>query len=162
MLSCALAAAGEEAVGVMMETLGFSTYDVRDGIQGLMDCLPRWHTRSARLQLNPAPHSEVKSMLERRFEKQIWPVIGHRYDSYRFGNYEGSREVTERTGDHTGGWRIELERDGARPFVFVRGSRTEAGIWRVIADSPDAAEARELMDAATQMLEASDEVETGS
>lgn len=161
-LSCALAAAGEEAVGVMIQTLGCRADGVRGGIPGLMDCLPRWHTRSARLQLNPAPHSEVKSMLERRFEEEIWPVIGHRYDSYRFANFEGSREVTERTGDHTGGWRIEMERDGARPFVFVRGSRTEAGIWRVVADSPDAAEARELMDAVTRMLEATAKARTGS
>lgn len=151
-LSCALAEAGEPALPILSAALRIDLTVGSAGLQRILAALPDWHTESCKMQVNPAPHNEVKSMLEGRFECDIWPGISHRYRSYRFANFEGTRETAERSGDHTGGWRVELERPGASPFLFARGSRTEAGVWRLIADSPDAEEARYLLQTAVDAM----------
>jgi len=35
------------------------------------------------------------------------------------------------------GWRVIQGEGKERAFIFARGSRTEAGVWRVIVDDPD-------------------------
>ncbi len=45
--------------------------------------------------------------------------------------------MAERTGDESGGWRVLLKSPNRRAFIFLRGSRTEAGVWRMIVDADD-------------------------
>ncbi len=149
-LSCALAVSGDPAANSWLGKTGRRDLP-EDGLERLTRSLPYWFTPNDKVQLKPMLHSDVKSIMETAFVKDIWPGISGRYSGYKFANYEGTKPVEHRTGEHTGGWRIELERPGARPFIFARGSRTEAGIWRIAADSPDETEANTLMKIARKL-----------
>jgi len=114
--------------------------------------IPAHFNRLLRIEGLTGAHGEIKSRMEHAFEKSIWPGLSVRFGAYRFVNYEGTRIVKKRTGDETGGWRVVLGAGDDRAFIFVRGSRTEAGVWRVIVDDPDPARGEELLRAAQSMV----------
>ena len=99
------------------------------------------------------PHSELKARIESQFEKIVWPRLSDKFRSYKFFNYEGTKVVRKRTGDETGGWRVVLEDGKDRAFVFVRGSRTEAGVWRMIVDDPNPTRGSELLTLTSGMMQ---------
>ena len=99
------------------------------------------------------PHSELKARIESHFEKSVWPRLSDKFRSYKFFNYEGTKVVRKRTGDETGGWRVVLEDGRDRAFIFVRGSRTEAGVWRMIVDDPDPTRGPALLTLASGMMQ---------
>jgi phosphomannomutase len=116
--------------------------------------VPVHYNRMLRIEGPSLPHGEVKARMEEFFEKKLWPDLSQKYARYRFVNYEGTSEVVDRTGDETGGWRVVLEDGSDKSFIFARGSRTEAGIWRVIVDAPDSVRGEELERAAVEMIKA--------
>jgi phosphomannomutase len=99
--------------------------------------------------------------MEERFRRDFWPRLSERFREFRILNYEGTECVEVRTGDEAGGWRVDLYREGERCFIFARGSRTEAGVWRVVADSPDGEEARQLLDVGLDLLRSLEGVAVG-
>jgi len=121
----------------------------RDGHRSLADLLsslPSYHTPALRIETTPADHGAVKSAIEDIFAREVWPSFSNRFKSYTIYNYEGtmvfsSTEAKQRQG----GWKLVLEAPDRKAFLFARGSRTEAGVWRLGADSPIAAEAEELL-----------------
>ncbi len=50
------------------------------------------------------------------------------------------------------GWKARLFRPDAEGFLWVRGSKTEMGVARVVGDAPTAAEARALLDLGRRLL----------
>ena len=52
------------------------------------------------------------------------------------------------------GWKARLFRPGGEGFLWIRGSKTEAGVARVVGDAPDEASARALVDAGRRLLAA--------
>ncbi len=162
-LSCALAISGEEAARIWLERSGCDVADGPVTLRGLLASLPRWSTPADRIVLtNPGPHSEVKKQMERRFAQDVWPRLSARFQDYRFVNYEGTECVETRRGDEAGGWRVDLRRDGEECFIFARGSRTEAGVWRVIADSPDPSEAALLLDIGRDLVASAEGARAGN
>jgi len=105
-----------------------------------------------RVECPALSHAEVKSRMEDYFRKTLWQSLRGKYTTYEFVNYEGTEEVASRTGDETGGWRVLLSDGNEIAFIFARGSRTEAGVWRVIVDDPDPARGQELERAAVEMI----------
>jgi phosphomannomutase len=85
-------------------------------------------------------HAELKSRVEELFVEGTWPRLSSRFESYEFQNFEGIQQVPERTGDESGAWRVMLRSPDRRAFVFMRGSRTEADVWRMIIDADDASD----------------------
>ncbi|MDO8681918.1 MAG: hypothetical protein Q7N50_00355 [Armatimonadota bacterium] len=120
----------------------------------MLALVPHYYNSVFKIEGPALPHGKVKARMEKYFVKKIWPNLSKIYSSYEFANYEGALRVDRRTGDETGGWRINLQAPsfGAKSerrsiesdFIFARGSRTEAGIWRIIVDSPDETRAAEL------------------
>jgi phosphoglucomutase len=102
----------------------------------------------------PISHGELKRRMESHFADTAWPALGSRFESYEFQNFEGTEQVRERSGDESGAWRVLLSAGERRAFVFVRGSRTEAGVWRMIVDADDADDFAALEPAAKAMFEA--------
>lgn len=88
-----------------------------------------------RLASPPLSHAELKGRVERLFVDMAWPRLRGTFDNYEFLNFEGVRQVAERSGDESGGWRVDLSGPFGRAFVFLRGSKTEAGVWRMIVDA---------------------------
>lgn len=88
-----------------------------------------------RLSGPPVSHGELKRRVERIFEHDTWPALRARFESFEFENFEGTERVRVRTGDESGAWRVMLSAPGRKAFAFLRGSRTEAGVWRMIIDA---------------------------
>lgn len=100
----------------------------------------------------PISHGELKRRMEDHFSRTLWPSLGSRFEAYEFQNFEGTQQVAERTGDESGAWRVLLSAGARRAFVFVRGSRTEAGVWRMIVDADDPADFAVIEPAARAMF----------
>jgi hypothetical protein len=52
------------------------------------------------------------------------------------------------------GWKARFFRPGAEAFLWIRGSKTEAGVVRIVGDAPDAASAQALVQLGQHLLEA--------
>lgn len=100
----------------------------------------------------PLSHADLKRRVERRFVSETWPRLQSRFEGYEFQNFEGTQAVSERTGDETGGWRVLLRSPERRAFVFLRGSRTEAGVWRMTVDADDPSDFALLEPAAHELF----------
>ncbi|HUV04080.1 MAG TPA: hypothetical protein VMX94_03115 [Armatimonadota bacterium] len=120
----------------------------------LLSGMPVHYNRMLRIEGAAFPHGEIKARMEEYFAKTIWPGLSGKFHAYRFANYEGTGEVAQRTGDESGGWRVILEDGRERAFIFARGSRTEAGVWRIVVDDPDASRGEELERAGIAMIQA--------
>ncbi|MBU4342845.1 MAG: 6-phosphogluconolactonase [Candidatus Omnitrophica bacterium] len=127
--------------------------DVNDYVlSDILECLPEYHTHQTDLEAEGVQltQRQIKSNLEEVFERKIIAVSqgkftveglnGIEFVSYEFLNYEetnmfkgkGNREK------QTGGFKILLtDTQGKRHFMWFRGSKTEAGVFRVCVDSPD-------------------------
>ena len=108
-----------------------------------------------KLSSPPISHGELKRRMEDHFTKSVWPELSSHFEAFEFQNFEGTGQVPERTGDESGAWRVLVRAQGRRAFVFVRGSRTEAGVWRMIVDADDASDFAALEPAARAMFDAS-------
>lgn len=106
------------------------------GLKAILETLPKHFNELLRVEGISASHAEMKARMEEFFRTKGWHELSGVFKSYRFANYEGTGEVTNRTGEESGGWRVELDSDNGKAFIFVRGSRTEASVWRVITDAP--------------------------
>jgi hypothetical protein len=51
------------------------------------------------------------------------------------------------------GWKARVFRPGAEGFLWIRGSKTEAGVARMIGDGPDEASAKALQAIGRRLLE---------
>ena len=121
-------------------------------LQDILSAIPRNYNQLFRMEGPKRPHGEIKARMEGYFTRSVWPEISPNYSSYEFANYEGTRCVERRAGDESGGWRVNLPAGDERDFIFARGSRTEAGVWRMIVDSPDEKRAAALARAAQAMF----------
>ncbi|MCL5103650.1 MAG: hypothetical protein M1133_05990 [Armatimonadetes bacterium] len=105
-----------------------------------------------RFSAPPIPHGEFKERVEAYFAENLWSRFATRFEGFEFQNFEGTEQVAERTGDESGGWRVLLKSPERKAFVFLRGSRTEAGVWRMIVDADDPADLQLLEPAAKEMF----------
>jgi len=120
--------------------LNGSQFDGSCGVtlQELIDSVPVNPNVMLRLSSPPMPHADVKRKMEEHFKLVSWPALCSRFTRYEFENFEETRMVEIRTGDESGAWRVVLHAPDRRGFVFVRGSRTESGVWRMIIDTDHA------------------------
>ena len=51
------------------------------------------------------------------------------------------------------GWKARLSRPGAEGFLWIRGSKTEARVARIVGDGPDEASARALLAIGRRLLQ---------
>jgi len=141
-LSAALAESQPEVarewVRIVSKTNGASFDSSRRlDLAELVSSVPENANVMLRLSSPPVSHGELKRRVEREFADSEWPGLKSRFASFEFENFEGTEQVTERTGDESGAWRVMLRSPDRRAFVFLRGSRTEAGVWRMIIDADD-------------------------
>jgi phosphomannomutase len=123
-------------------------------LSDILAAVPSYYNRLFRLRGPDLSHGEVKSRMEEHFKRSVWPDLAARVECYEFRNYEGTGPVQKRSGDESGGWRVSVYAAGKESFIFARGSRTEAGIWRMIVDSPDPTLGETLVRAGLALYEA--------
>lgn len=148
----------------MISGINGSAFDTSRGItlQELVESVPVNSNVMLKLSSPPMPHGEVKRRMEDHFRETAWPELGTRFDGYEFQNFEQTSMVTDRTGDETGAWRVMLRSPDREAFVFVRGSRTEPGVWRMIVDADSADDFAALLPIAERMFAAASALEEGS
>jgi hypothetical protein len=127
--------------------------EAKNVLAALIDSIPLNSNVMLKLEAPPMPQAEFKRRLEGIFVSVIWPQLQARFTTYAFQNFEGMQQVDVRTGDESGAWRILLSAPGRQAFVFVRGSRTEAGVWRMIIDTDDAEDFGILRPLAEEMFQ---------
>lgn len=157
-LSAASAEIQPDEVAELCKRLGQKVPAMKDQKFRLLDiieALPSYTTLSDKLKGKPISAVEVKAAVEKCFTEIVWPRISSRYNGYQFINYEGTRVGATRTGDETGGWVVEIAKGNEKGFIFLRGSRTEAGMWRIIADSKTDEQTQEFLEIGREVFAAS-------
>jgi len=120
----------------------------------LLESVPVNANVMLKLSSPPISHGELKRRVEEAFKSIAWPRLSSRFASYEFEDFEGTARVAHRTGDESGAWRVMLRAGDRRAFVFLRGSRTEAGVWRMIVDADTEADFDALRPAALDVFAA--------
>jgi len=103
----------------------------------LVDLVPVNPNVMLKLSAPPMRHGELKQHVEKTFVDKAWPALCHRFESYRFLNFENLSVSEFRSGEENGGWRVVMDGSERRAFVFLRGSKTESGVWRMIVDADE-------------------------
>jgi phosphomannomutase len=145
-----LAAADRELRAIVSETLA-PGHQIGGDLAGFIELLP---TQRSFMERHAAPiewHSTV-DLFDRTFPDFFASELASAWQRYEIV-YSYRREVTSERPDAAGfGWKARLFRPGGEGFLWIRGSKTEAGIARLVADAPNEAEARALLSLGQRIL----------
>lgn len=90
-------------------------------LEELLTSFPPFHTVNEKIKVK-GNVSSLRKKLKAHYARKKYPIL--------------------ETGDETGGLKILLSKDS---FVWFRGSKTESGVFRVIADSPSEEQTQKIM-----------------
>jgi phosphomannomutase len=145
-----LASADPELRAIIRDTLA-PECELAPGLAGLIDVLPSQRSLMARGRSAgewPATVARLDEAFPRMFAEGRageWA----RFDIvYSYTRYVGP----ERPVAAGYGWKARVARPGADGFLWVRGSKTEQGVVRIVADGPDQASAQTLLDLGQSLL----------
>ena len=122
------------------------------GLAGFIEMLP---DQSSFMVKSAAPDDWAATVtrLDEAFPKVFAAELAHEWTSfdivYSYTRYSGP--VKPLAAGY--GWKARLSRPGAEGFLWIRGSKTEAGVARVVGDAPDAASAQTLLAIGRRLLE---------
>ena len=147
-----LAAADDELRHIIARTLAPGRQMGPD-LAGFVDILPPQRSFMEKHRA-PADWSATVTTLDRRFAGMFAAELARtwaRFDIvYSYTRYVGP----ERPSAAGYGWKARLFRPDGEGFLWIRGSKTEAGVARVVGDAPDEAGARTLVDIGRRLLAA--------
>jgi phosphomannomutase len=145
-----LAAADADLRRIIAETLAPGR-PMAAALAGFIEILPAQRSFMEKHRA-PADWTETVTTLDRRFGELFKLELSRtwaRFDIvYSYTRYVGSERPTA----SSYGWKARLFRPGGEGFLWIRGSKTEAGVARVVGDAPDEASARALVDAGRRLL----------
>ncbi len=145
-----LAAADEELRGIIANALAGGR-DMRAALAGFIEMLPPQRSFMERHEA-PAEWKTTVDTFDREFPKLFASELAgtwERFDIvYSYTRYVGP----ERPSAGWYGWKARVFRPGAEGFLWVRGSKTEAGVARIVGDAPDEAAARALLAIGRRLL----------
>lgn len=105
-------------------------------LNDLVASIPVNYNEMLKFNLSISDHKKLKDNVEYALKNDYYQEISSIFTDFRFENYEGINVRENRdSGDGTGGWCCRLTGSSGDAFVFIRGSRTEAGIFRMIIDA---------------------------
>jgi len=102
----------------------------RKTLQDILKEYPQYYTLAAKIEFNPKNHDKIKRFLKKYYLRKGYKVREN-------GGIKGSLKVLI----------------GEDSFVWFRASKTEANVFRIIADATTTLEAQKLLDEGRQMLE---------
>jgi phosphomannomutase len=148
-----LAAADVELRRIIAQALARGR-EMRPDLAGFIEVLPSQRSFMARHD-GPADWSRTVDRFDRAFPGLFASELARTWERfdvvYSYTRYVGP----ERPSAAWYGWKARLFRPGAEGFLWIRGSKTEAGVARVVGDAPDEASARALVDLGRRLLEES-------
>ena len=146
-----LAAADEELRAIIAATLA-PGHVLAPGLSGLIDVLPPQRSLTMKRGA-PLDWSNTVDHLDRELPGVFAAELSRdwaRFDvSYTYTKYAGP----ERPLSSGYGWKARFYRPGAEAFLWIRGSKTEAGVVRIVGDAPDAAAAEALLQLGQHLLD---------
>jgi len=146
-----LAAADHELRVIIAATLA-PGHMLAPGLSGLIDVLPPQRSLSLKHRAS-GDWSKTVDHLERELPRVFAAELSRdwaRFDfCYTCTKYAGP----ERPVASGYGWKARFFRPGAEAFLWIRGSKTEAGIVRIVGDAPDTASAQALLNLGQRMLD---------
>ncbi|HQZ16166.1 MAG TPA: hypothetical protein PKU70_04725 [Vicinamibacteria bacterium] len=122
------------------------------GLSGFIDALPAQRSFMEK-RLAPADWSTTVARLDREFPRRFAEELAGGWERFEIV-YSYIRDVGPVRPLATGyGWKARVSRPGAEGFLWIRGSKTEAGVARLIGDGPDEASARALLALGRRLLD---------
>ncbi|NUR54337.1 MAG: hypothetical protein HOQ29_07815, partial [Acidobacteria bacterium] len=147
-----LAAADEELRGIIANALAQGR-PMRPALAGFIEMLPPQRSFMERHDA-PAEWKTTVDTFDREFPKLFAAELARTWERfdivYSYTRYVGP----ERPSAGWYGWKARVFRPGAEGFLWVRGSKTEAGVARIVGDAPDEAAARGLLAVGRRLLSA--------
>jgi phosphomannomutase len=145
-----LAAADAELRGIIAHALAPGR-QMRADLAGFIEILPAQRSFMERHEA-PADWNATVDTFDRAFPSVFASELARTWERfdivYSYTRYVGP----ERPSAAWYGWKARLFRPGAEGFLWIRGSKTEAGVARVVGDAPDEAAARTLVDLGRRLL----------
>jgi phosphomannomutase len=121
------------------------------GLAGFLECLPK---QRSLMQASQAPSNWTAAVdrLNEAFPRAFDSTLASAWQRFDIV-YSYTRHVgPERPAAAAYGWRATLAAPGREGFLWIRGSKTEAGVARMVADGPDETSARALLDLGRRLL----------
>jgi len=103
-------------------------------LKDLVDSIPVNYNAMEKLELKISDHILLKEKIEKTLNSDIAKEINTLFPNKEIFHYEGTKEL-DKPCDGTGGWKVKFTNPTETATVFIRGSRTEAGIFRLIIDA---------------------------
>jgi len=145
-----LAAADSELRGIIAHALARDR-QMRADLAGFIEILPPQRSFMEKHDA-PTDWNRTVDTFERAFPGMFASELARTWERfdivYSYTRYVGP----ERPSAAWYGWKARLFRPGAEGFLWIRGSKTEAGVARVVGDAPDEAAARTLVDLGRRLL----------
>jgi phosphomannomutase len=145
-----LAAADGELRAIVANTLAPGRAMGPD-LAGVIEILPPQRSLAEK---HPAPtdwHATVDAF-DREFPRLFATELSRAWERFDVV-YSYTRDVGPERPEAAGfGWKARLFRPGGEGFLWIRGSKTEAGVARLVGDAPDAVEARALLEIGRRLL----------
>jgi phosphomannomutase len=147
-----LAAADDELRAIVGETLAPGRAIAAD-LAGFIELLPAQRSFTEKHDAPLDWHATVDTF-DREFPRLFMSELAREWERFEIV-YSYTRYVgPERPRARGYGWKARLSRPGGEGFLWIRGSKTEAGIARLVADGPDEVTARAVMDLGRRLLSA--------
>ena len=121
------------------------------GLAGLVALLPR---QRSIMEASRAPEdwAATVSHLDREFPRVFAAELTETWARFEIV-YSHTRHVgPERPSAAAFGWKAHVTAPGKDGFLWIRGSKTEAGVARIVGDGPDEASARALLGIGRRLL----------
>ncbi len=146
-----LAAADAELRAIISDTLA-PGHAMADGLSGLIEVLPPQRSFMDSL-VAPADWATTVEQLDHQFPRLFSEALAGEWATFDIV-YSYTRHVGPVKPVAAGyGWKARLSRPGADGFLWIRGSKTEARVARIVGDGPDEASARALVAIGRRLLE---------
>jgi phosphomannomutase len=145
-----LAAADAELRRIIAHALARGR-EMRPDLAGFIEILPPQRSFMERHDA-PADWKMTVDTFDREFPRRFASELARTWERfdivYSYTRYVGP----ERPSAAWYGWKARLCRPGAEGFLWIRGSKTEAGVARIVGDAPDETGARALVDLGRRLL----------
>jgi len=122
------------------------------GLAGFISLLPYARSIAVRRTTEPAEWSRIVDLIEQRTRQRFGARLASHWHDYAF-RYSYTRYAgPERPHAALYGWKLCLSSAEGQGFLWIRASKTEAGVLRMIADAPDERRATALLEFGTELL----------
>ena len=95
----------------------------------ILEEFPKYYTERTKIKFIAKDYLKIRQRIEKYFSKKDYKI--------------------KKTGDVTGGLKILIDQDS---FLWFRASKTEAGVFRILADAKNKKKAKKLLSLGAKLI----------